>query len=107
MITLNKGKAKEQWFKYDEDVSFLIRPFPFSGRSLSTGEANISEMLVAQASYCVIDWKGINDEKDKPVKCNDENKKFLFDYSNELFNFVCEKNIELNNKLINISQKKT
>jgi len=107
MITLDKKTTNTEWVEYDEDVSFELRPFPLSQRSLTPSGSNIIEVLIKQAIYCLVDWKGIVDTEGELIKCDAENKKFLFDYSDELVNFVCDNSAKLNAKLVNISSKKT
>ena len=106
MITINKTKVKEQWFDYDEDTSFLIRPFPLSERVLSPSGSIIHSLVIKQVTYCLLDWKGFKDENGNDVKCTDENKKFILDYSEELILFISAKAKEMVNQLVNLPPKK-
>ena len=106
MIKINKSKNKERWFDYDEDVKFLIRPFPLSQRALTPSGMDLEKVLLKQASYTLVDWQGIVDEDDNPVKCTDENKEFVLDYSQDLVIFICEKSKEINDELVKVNTKK-
>jgi len=107
MITLDRSNIKNKWFEYDEDVSFLIRPFPISEQALSPSSYNILEVLLKQALYCLIDWKGIVDVNNKPIKCNEENKQFMIDYSEDLMTFINTKAKEMTAGVIKLPSKKT
>lgn len=107
MLKLNKNANKEEWFDYDEDVAFLIRPFPLSERALTPSGTGVIDVFIKQAMYCLMDWKGVVDENEKTIKCVDENKQFLFDFDEDLVLFVCTKSKELNDKLVDVTSKKT
>jgi len=106
MIVFNRKKMKNKWFEFDDDVSFLIKPFPLSERALSPSGTNIIEIIMKQAEYCLVDWKGIVDENNKPIKCNEENKRFILDFSDELATFICECSKTMNEGIINLPSKK-
>jgi len=93
-MIINKSATEAKWFKFgktNSKVEFLIRPFRFSIMKLE----DVSTGMMQQFTYCVVDWKGINDEKEKPLECNDENKEFLYDYYDDVRGFVFEKQEEL------------
>jgi hypothetical protein len=106
MIKINKKNLKSEWFDFDEGIKFLIRPFPLSERSLSPSTSNIIEVLIKQAMYCLKEWEGVCDDEDNVLECNEENKKLLFDYSDDVVSFICDKSRELNDKIINMDEKK-
>lgn len=85
----------EKWEKFNGKVEFLIRMFPFSELN---GLEKIGKLLSEQFCYCIVDWKGLTDEDDKPLICDDENKLFLYDYYEDVRNFVFEKIKLLNEK---------
>lgn len=106
MIKINKKNLKSEWFDYDDDVKFLIRPFPLSERAISPSGTNVIDLLIKQSMYCLEDWKGIVDQDEKPIECNEENKRFIFDYSDDIITFVVNKSKELNEKFMNVKSKK-
>ena len=107
MITLDRKKVTQKWFDFDDDgVSFAIRPFPISQRALSPSGVNLIEVLIKQATYCLIEWKGIVDTDGAPIKCTEENKQFILDYSEDIVMFVIEKSKELNEEVISLASKK-
>ena len=106
-MKLNKSQLEPKWveFKEDKGLSFKLRPFPASHNVImSVGEFDKIEIFWRIFDYCVLDWKGINGEDDKPLECNSENKRFLFDYSEELMMFITNKASENKDKII---EKKT
>ena len=106
-MIINKKLIKEKWYDLDKKVSFKIKPFPISHNILrSIGKDDTIDIWWKMFDYSLIDWKGINDENDKLMECNDENKKFLFDYSQDVMMFVCNK-ASANNKDIIMLEKKT
>ena len=48
------------------------------------------EMAMEQFMYCLVDWKGLN-ENGKKMPVNDDNKKYLYDYYNDVRDFVIGK----------------
>jgi hypothetical protein len=84
-MKLKNKKYFEQtrWVKMD-DVEFEIRPFPFSQHK----KIEVMSMLKEQFMYCLVGWKNILDEKDKPVLCNEDNKLQVFDFYPEIRNFI-------------------
>jgi dUTPase len=99
----------QKWFKYEGDVEFLIRPFAASMflEKISVEEDSGKEMNIAdQFLYCVIDWKGIIDkETKKKLVVNNDNKKFLYDYSPDIIAFVFNKIAKLNETIIKKENK--
>ena len=81
-IKLDKGN----WVEWEDGVKFLLRPFPLTLMPKSDiGMEQMLEMFV----YCLLDWEGLEDEdNDKPIPCNDETKKYMFDYDAEIRDFV-------------------
>jgi len=107
-MKINKSLIEAKWIEFKEakGVSFKIRPFPVSHNVIRTSIAKNDqvESFFKIFDYCVVDWKGINGEDDKPLECNTENKKFLFDYSESIMMFVINKSAEDKDKII---EKKT
>ena len=93
-MKINTKSDKGIWFDYpeDEEVKFLIRPYPMSqlNLELSEVEAGLNEL-----QYCLVDWKGMYDEEGKPLECNKDNKTYIFDYYLKVRAFVKEKITEL------------
>ena len=89
-ININKDYSQARWFtldpkhKLDEGQPELkIRPYPaskeeFIGRddgSLVLTGKNLMKKFI----YCLVDWKGINDEKDQVLPCNESVKKGVYE----------------------------
>lgn len=94
-MKISRKIKMEKWEKFNGKVEFLIRMFPFSELN---GLEKIGKLLSEQFCYCIVDWKGLTDEDDKPLICDDENKLFLYDYYEDVRNFVFEKIKLLNEK---------
>lgn len=89
-MIINKKNTEAEWFKYganNSKIEFLIRPFRFSIMKLD----DVSKGMFQQFVYCIVDWKGINGEDEKPLKCDDENKEYLYDYIDDVRDFVFKK----------------
>ena len=84
MLKLNKKSLDAKWFDYEEGVSFKITP------SNRLKDLNFKESLINN----IVDWKGIVDENDKPLQCNDENKTLLIGHNILVLNWIAEKLIE-------------
>ena len=96
-MKISKKKAQGEWHKFDEDVSFKIKPFPHSKwaegdfRVDKDGNADIGmEFEWFRFDACLHDWKGLEDEKGKKLKCDAANKQFIYDYEDDLRNFVVQ-----------------
>lgn len=76
-MKINRKLTMEKWFKFDGKVEVLIRRFPFSELSAA---GKYGKLLFEQFCYCITDWKGLVDEEDKPLICNEEEKLYLFNY---------------------------
>lgn len=107
-MKVNKKATQEKWFEMDsnKDVKFLIRPFPMFMRRYDNTSDNLSQYKNGKEKfmYCVVDWKGIIDEEDKPLKCNKENKEYIFDFVAPLAIFIVTKISEFDD--IILSEKK-
>ena len=90
-------KQEAVWFPWEGNTEIEIRSFPYS--QLLAGEGFV-EGLWSQFNYCVMNWKGFVDEEGKEYSCNEETKRYLFDYSKKLQGFVYVKAKELNDKVL-------
>ena len=98
---------QDRWVDYpdDKDVRLKIRPFPMSnGILFDTSEKRLTEYTWDKFNYCVVDWEGILDENDNPLECNDENKRLIFDYGQEIVMWV---SLKINESVESILEKKT
>jgi len=90
-MNIKRKLTEAKWVNYPEDaeVKFKIRSFPTSmGMFLNGTDNDLIDFTWKKFNYCVVDWQGINDEDSKPLECNEENKKFIFDYVQELMLWV-------------------
>ena len=103
MRKYNQKTAKGEWivFPEDEEVQILVRPFSLFNltRLPSEDDFNFKQFLEIY-DYCVLDWKGIQDDEGKPLKCNDENKKMVFNFDQELVLFVVNESTKLRDKIL-------
>lgn len=94
-MKIDRSFLKEKWYKFNDEVSFKIAPFPFSQHK----STEVMDMVFEQFLRCVVDWKGIVDEDNKEFKCNKANKKFLYDFYPDIRDFVFDKSRMLSGKL--------
>lgn len=90
-------KIEAVWFPWEGNVKVEIRAFPYSRMVIDEG---MVEGLWNRFNFCVTNWEGFVDEEGKEYPCNEETKRYLFDYSKELQNFVYEKSDELSDKIV-------
>lgn len=99
-MKINKKKGNSIWFGYKDEENgeceFLIRPLPYS--SLKIDQEKVMEGLLESFKYCLSDWKGIVDIDDVELECNEINKQFIFDFYDEIREFIFEKARELSRK---------
>ena len=106
-MKLNQSYLKPKWVEFEESkgVSFKIIPFPESHNViLSFDNIDSIEIKFKMFDYCVVDWKGVNGEDDKPLECNSENKRDIFTNSKDVMIFIINKSFENQDKII---EKKT
>ena len=109
MRKINKSKIKDNWYIFDKDdtVEFKIRPFPLTNMLIGyVNKVDLMNLMWQKFNYCILDWKGIQDDKDKDLKCNEENKKFVFDWDEEIVIYIGNKLTQLQ-EIINPIEKKT
>lgn len=93
-MKINTKAFEKQWFKYDDTATeFLIRAFPTS--LLKWDEKAVMSVLYEQFDYCLIDWKGVEDQDGNNYPFTPENKKNVFDFSEPIREFVFAKAREL------------
>ena len=85
------------WVRFDEDVEFLVRPFPASKHAfrIQNDDSRIGEYLYLVFKECVLDWKGFVDDNDQILECNDDNKQLVFDLIDGVGLFVFEEQQKL------------
>jgi len=88
-------KEDKKWFDFDKDVSFLIEIPKIKDSinlydfliNLTTNKNDSREREIAVSylfSKLVKGWKGLLDVDNKPIKCNNENKRYLIEYSDDI-----------------------
>jgi len=111
MKKINTKPLKGKWLKFpdDEDIEVLVRPYSlFNMNRIPSGdeaEINISEFYDS-FEYVTLDWKGIRDEDDKPLKCNDENKRVIYDFFQELVAFIIQQSMEMRSQIVSEEEVK-
>ena len=102
MKKFNVKTTKGEWLKFleDEEVELNIRPFSlFSLTKVPSEETVDMTQLWNIFNYCLIDWKGIEGETG-PMECNEENKKIVYDYDQQLVAFVVARASELRDNVV-------
>ena len=95
-MNFNFKLTEGEWVKWNGEVEFLIRPFPNSKLAYKLGGGT----LVGEHNYtvfkeCVLDWKGVKNEKGEVIPCDDESKLKMFDLYSNVFEFVFNEQVKL------------
>jgi hypothetical protein len=102
MKKYNTKPTKGEWIALPEDEEVQIKIRPFSLFSLtkvpSADDVDMSEIWNI-FNYCIIDWKGIEGE-DGPLECNEDNKRLVYDYDQDLVVFVTNHAGSLREKVV-------
>jgi len=109
MRKINRKKLEAKWctFPQDEQIQFLLKPFSlFHLTKLPSDSTEFtSEMFWSLFNEVVVDWKGIEDE-DGDIKCDEDNKKIIFDYAQDLVIFVINSSAELHGEVVTEKEAK-
>jgi len=103
MRKFNKKTAKGSWIPFpdDEEVQLKIRPFSlFNLTKIPTEEGMDFDQFWTIFNYSVLEWKGIQDSNGEPLKCDEENKKIVFDYDQPVVLFAVEQSTKLRDEVI-------
>jgi len=103
MRKFNQKTAKGTWIDFPEDkeVKLLLRPFSlFNLTKIPTNENMDFDQFWAIFSYSVLEWKGIQNVDGKDLKCDEENKRMVFDYDQDLILFVVEQSTKLRENVL-------
>lgn len=101
-MIIKKIKNKGEWYKYKDNVEFLIRPFKFSELSLDglDGSGLFGKATKEKFMYCLEGWKGLMEEDGKTdLKCDTENKEVIFDYYEKVRTFILQKAAKIDSDL--------
>ena len=100
-MKIDMDKERPRWFKMEDkegSCEFLIVPFPHSKLADADFRVNLrgettSSLSIDWLKYntCLQGWKGMETDKGKEVKFNDKNKKYVFDYFEDIRMFVLQK----------------
>ena len=78
--------TSEVWITNDQDteVQVKLRRFPLSLALYAPNDADgIVKLAWQRFNYCVTSWKGFLNENEKPLVCNEENKRIVFDFDED------------------------
>lgn len=88
-MKINRKIQEGKWFDFNEKVRVLIRPFPTSfGLFRPETPMELAEATWIRFNYSLLDWEGIEDEDGSKLEVTENNKKFLYDYFEDLMVFV-------------------
>ncbi len=84
----------------DKDVQVKIKPFSvFSMIKLPNEKDFDTEKFWAVFNFVVLDWKGIHSDG-KKLDCDEDNKKFVFDFDQDFALWVVNQATEMRQKVI-------
>ncbi len=102
MKKYNTKPTKGEWIAHPDDKEVQVKIRPFSLFSLtklpSADNVDMSEVWNI-FNYSVLDWKGFEGE-DGSLECNEENKKLVYDFDQDIVVFVTEKAGVLRDKVV-------
>ena len=85
----------------DEEVKLQIKPMSvFTLKKLPTTSEITIEDGWNMFNMMLIGWKGFVDEDDKPLECNEENKKMVYEYDQDLVTFAIEECNKLREQVV-------
>lgn len=103
MRKLNKSIASGQWITHPDDKSlqFEVRPLNlFNMNNIPTVDNIAPEQVWDWFNYICMNWKGYVDENDKPLVCDEDNKKLVFNFDQEIVGFVIEESNKLRESIV-------
>jgi hypothetical protein len=100
MKKFKKSLLSGSWIKdpNDETIEYLIRPISII--SMTTQPSALEKEIkfndtIEWFIFALKDWKGVVDDDDKPLPCDDENKRMFFDFNPDGATFIVNKGFEL------------
>lgn len=111
-LIVNKAISKK-WFNHDDKgYKLLIRPLAASLfleklKVDGNSKGELEEVdIIDQFIYCLVDWKDISDvETKKKLTVNNDNKRFLYDYSPSIVADVFNGATELGQQIVKKENK--
>ena len=104
MKKYNVKPTKGVWVEdpKNKDTEYLIRPIQIlSMTKLPTEQSDFDPKDIWEMfNFALMDWKGVVDEDEKKIKCNEESKKMVYEYDQETVAFVLERSNELRQEVI-------
>lgn len=95
-MIIKKNITKEKWFTYeDSKVRVCLRLFNFSKMSVK----DMKKALKEKYMFCLTNWEGLINEDGTKFECNTENKEFVYEYYNDIRNFIFKGINELDQEL--------
>ncbi len=84
MKRIDFSKAKKDVFEID-GVKYTLRPMPFSRYRAPELDEEGQTIMTMEAAWvlfdgCLAGWDGLEDGDGKPVVFNKQNKRYIFDY---------------------------
>ena len=103
MIKVNSKIESGKWFTHpdNETIQFKIKPTSIYSLKKAPGDDIEITMpdIVDMYVYSLVDWKGIDNEDGKPLKCNYDSKMAFLNQYDELAAFVITKAGEMKKEL--------
>lgn len=89
-MKLNTGLDKGNWVDWEEGASFQLRPYPITQiESIKDDDLKSQvEQTLKMFKYCIVDWKGLEDEEGEKIPCNEKWKQYMFDHYADIRDFV-------------------
>ncbi len=107
MRTLNHQKAAGTWIEFPDDLTFKLNIRPLNILSMNRTPTSTKTTQIEMwewFNYILVDWSGYIDEKGKIIKCNEEMKKIVFNFDEEVVSFCIEQATNLRDEIITVAE---
>lgn len=107
MRTLNQSKALGTWVSFPKDDTFKLQIRPLNILSMNrppSDKTTTENQIWEWFDYILIGWEGYENEEGQPVECNEDNKKLVFNFDQEVVTFCIESATKLREEIVSIKE---
>jgi len=104
-MRVDMSKAKQEFVEID-GAKYNLRSMPFSRFRMPETDEDGNPILTMETAWvlfdgCLVGWEGLEDTDGKPVPFNRKNRKYIFDYIEDVREPVLKRIVELNGHVEN------
>jgi len=107
MRTLNHKKTTGIWLEFPNDPTFKLNIRPLNILSMNkppTATETTQNEIWEWFNYILVDWSGYIDEESKMIECNEEMKKLVFNFDQDVVSFCIEQATKLRNEIVTVEE---